>query len=771
MPESARRTLVTAALPYANGPLHLGHLAGCYLPADIYVRYLRQQGQPVLFVCGSDEHGAAITMKARKAGKSPGEVVDEYDALMRQAFEQFGIAFDIYSRTSDRPRSGEADDVRAGLHRATAQEFFTRFIQTGDLEPRQTEQLYDPEAQVFLADRYVTGTCPVCSYPRAYGDQCENCGSTLAPDQLIDPRSTLSGATPVKRATTHWFLRLDKWSDTIRQYIDAHDEWRANVLGQCRSWLNAKDGLQPRAMTRDLDWGIDVPVVTDAKGNVLVSADDAAGKKLYVWFDAPIGYISATKEWAMRQGTPDAWKDWWLLDTSLPEHEREQKSTRLVHFIGKDNIVFHCILFPEMLHRHGAYVRADAVPANEFLNLEGEKLSTSRGWAVWLHEYLADPDLGPRTDELRYYLTAIAPETSDSNFSWKDFQTRINSELVATFSNYVHRVMTLVWKYYEGKPVDELTKKAVEKNDWYQFRISRPENREGYEIYTEGVFYNYNLAIKSFQLKAGMEIIMSYVRSWNVMLSETKPWKTVEEHPELTRITLCHAINSILYMWKLITPYLPEASVKLARCLNIDPKLPPEEIGVNHQLGQPEMLFTPIPDEVIARQVAKLDAVRAAQSAAATPPTVGGVAERRPAGEADPTRAAGATYPKAGEVNLPPPKAEIAFADFERLDLRLGTVTAASAVPKADKLLHLTVSLGALDPAGTRSIVSGIAQHYRPEQLVGQRVLVVANLAPRTMRGVESRGMVLLAEGPDGRLVLVQPPPGAEGLPDGSVVR
>ncbi len=735
MSDSPRRTLVTAALPYANGPVHLGHLAGCYLPADIYVRYLRQQAKAaglnptdsVLFVCGSDEHGAAITMKARKEGKTPGEIVDHYDAQMQSAFERFGISFDIYSRTSDRPRAGEAADVRAGLHRATAQEFFQKFIEKGDLEPRQTEQLYDPEAQVFLADRYVVGTCPVCSHPRAYGDQCENCGSTLSPDQLIDPRSTLSGATPVKRQTTHWFLRLDKWSDTIRQYIDAHEDWRANVLGQCRSWLNAKDGLQPRAMTRDLDWGIDVPVVSGPDAAHSVTAEQAAGKKLYVWFDAPIGYISATKEWAIRQaekgqGTPDAWNQWWLRDHSKPEAD----DTRLVHFIGKDNIVFHCILFPEMLKRHGDYIRADAVPANEFLNLEGDKLSTSRGWAVWLDDYLIDPDLGSRTDELRYYLTAIAPETSDSNFSWKDFQTRINSELVATFSNYVHRVMTLVWKYYEGKlpsfPLYQVVGTLVTR----ELEIDR--------------------ALKRFQFKEALTELMKYCISLNVDMQNVSPWKLRDADIEKRDIFLRHSVMHLVKLAHLTAPFLPNASKRLYQMLSLTPgqDLPSDP----HQLDEAQMLFTPIPDEVIARQTARLEAIRAAQSVAALPST-----------------------PVASPAELPPAKAEIAFADFEKLDLRLGTVTAAVRVPKADKLLHLTVSLGALDAEGSRSIVSGIAQHYTPEALVGQRVLVVANLAPRTMRGVESRGMVLLAEGPDGRLTLVQPPPGAEGLPDGSAVR
>ncbi len=743
MPDTPRRTLVTAALPYANGPLHLGHLAGCYLPADIYVRYLRQQGQEVLFVCGSDEHGAAITMKARKEGKTPGETVDHYDALMKKAFADFGIAFDIYSRTSDRPRAGEPADVRAGLHRETAQEFFQKFIQSGDLEPRQTEQLFDPEAQVFLADRYVTGTCPVCSHPKAYGDQCENCGSTLSPDQLIDARSTLSGATPVKKQTTHWFLRLDRWQDTISNYIEGHPEWRANVLGQCRSWLNAKDGLQPRAMTRDLDWGIDVPVI---EGHI--TAEQAAGKKLYVWFDAPIGYISATKEWAIREaeqvrGTPDAWKQWWLRDASKPESE----NTRLVHFIGKDNIVFHCILFPEMLQRHGAYVRADAVPANEFLNLEGDKLSTSRGWAVWLHDYLADPDLGSRTDELRYYLTAIAPETSDSNFSWKDFQTRINSELVATFSNYVHRVMTLVWKYYEGKVPDAK-----------DFQLANSYSADHGSV----ISIDWMKCIEGFRFKEGQEAFMRYARDCNVFLTKMEPWKNLDD-PESVKRTMYYAVQTLADFCNFSQPFLPAASERLRRMLNYDPNQV-RDLKRGHQLGQPEMLFTPIPDEVIARQTAKLEAIRAAT----TPPTLGGVAPIAiGVGEVNPPAASGATSPQVGKVNPPAAKAEIAFADFEKIDLRLGTVTAAARVPKADKLLQLTVSLG-LD---TRTIVSGIAQHYTPEALVGQRVMVVANLAPRTMRGVESRGMVLLAEGPDGRLVLVQPPPGAEGLPDGSVVR
>ncbi len=728
-----RKTLVTAALPYANGPVHLGHLAGCYLPADIYVRYLRQQGRPVLFVCGSDEHGAAVTMKARKEGVRVEDIIDRYDAQMKASFERFGISFDIYSRTSDRPRAGEPADIRAGIHRDTAQEFFTKFIESGDLEPRDTEQLYDPEANVFLADRYVTGTCPVCSYIKAYGDQCENCGSTLSPDELIDPKSTISGVTPVKKATTHWYLKLNEWSDDIKYYInELHPDWKTNVLGQCRSWLNARVGdnvgLQPRAMTRDLDWGIDVPLVPGH-----ITAAQAAGKKLYVWFDAPIGYISATKEWAQKQGTPDAWKDWWFLDKSYPEPEREKNSTRLIHFIGKDNIVFHCILFPEMLKRHGSYIRADNVPANEFLNLEGDKLSTSRGWAVWLDDYLNDTDLGQRTDELRYYLTAIAPETSDSNFSWKDFQTRINSELVATFSNYVHRVMTLVWRYYEGKvPLWE-----------YDGVVFSPGDRTN-EIAR---------CLSHFHFKEGLTHFMNYCIQLNGGLQRAEPWKLKEDQKSQRDAALAISVSHVLVLAKLSAPFLPLASEKLYRMLNATPDM--TELPAGHQLGKPEMLFTPIPDEVIARQVAKLDAVRAAH----TPPIVGGVAERSEAGEVAASLSAGA--------EVPPAKPLIEFADFEKIDLRLGTVTAASAVPKADKLLQLTVSLG-LD---VRTIVSGIALHYTPEQLVGQRVLVVANLAPRKMRGVESQGMILLAESPAGKLTLVQPPAGTEGLPDGSVVR
>jgi methionyl-tRNA synthetase len=724
-----RKTLVTAALPYANGPIHLGHLAGCYLPADIYVRYLRQQGRPVLFVCGSDEHGAAVTMKARKEGIRVEDIIDRYDAQMKASFERFGISFDIYSRTSDRARAGDASDIRAGIHRDTAQEFFTKFIESDDLEPRDTEQLYDPEANVFLADRYVTGTCPVCGYAKAYGDQCENCGSTLSPDQLIEPRSTLSGATPVKRPTTHWYLRLDRWADTIRQYIDSHDEWKVNVLGQCRSWLNAKDGLQPRAMTRDLDWGIDVPLLPGH-----ITAAQAAGKKLYVWFDAPIGYISATKEWARQQGTPDAWKDWWLRDPAKSESE----DTRLIHFIGKDNIVFHCILFPEMLKRHGSYIRADNVPANEFLNLEGDKLSTSRGWAVWLDDYLNDSDLGPRTDELRYYLTAIAPETSDSNFSWKDFQTRINSELVATFSNYVHRVMTLVWKYYDGKVPDAK-----------DFQLANSYSADHGLV----IGVDWRNSIESFRFKEGQEALLRYARDCNVFLTKMEPWKNLDD-PESVKRTMYYAVQTLVGFCDLSRPFFPTASERLRNMLNYDPSKVPE-LKRGHQLGQPEMLFTPIPDEVIARQVAKLDAVRAAH----TTPIVGGVAERSEAGEV--------AAPLSIVAEAPPAKPLIEFVDFERLDLRLGTVVAAAAVPKADKLLQLTVSLG-LD---VRTIVSGIAQHYMPEQLVGQRVLVVANLAPRKMRGVESQGMILLAESPTGQLTLVQPPAGTEGLPDGSVVR
>ncbi len=688
------RTTITAALPYANGPLHIGHLAGVYVPADLYARYLRLVGRPVLFVCGSDEHGVAITIKARQEGLSPQELVDRYHGQLEAGMRAMNISVDIYSRTS------------LPIHHQTAQEFFLKFHEKGLFTEQTTEQFFDPEAGLFLADRYVVGTCPKCGYDRAYGDQCERCGTSLSPTDLIDPRSALTGAVPELRPTTHWFLPLQNWQSTIEKYIlEDHTDWKPNVFGQCKSWL--QDGLQARAMTRDMDWGVPVPL------------PKAEGKVLYVWFDAPIGYISATKHWAAQRAaedpsrcSPDDWKIWW-----------QAPDTRLVHFIGKDNIVFHCIIFPILLMGHGDYIWADQVPANEFLNLEGEKISTSRNWAVWAHEFLADyPD---QVDVLRYVLTSIMPETKDNDFTWADYQARNNNELVATLGNFVHRVLTLIHKYYGGNvpaPVD-----STERERELLAHIPRTAAEVGQ-------------ALDRFRFREALTAAMELARAGNKYLADTEPWKLYKTDPQATQTVLYTALQVVAALGVVFEPFTPEAAAHI-RHMTCQPEPAwhqleqPELVPAGTALAEARMLFRKLDDDFVAQQLARLHASR---STAETP---------------------AAPVPPAFS---PPRKPEITYEQFAALDLRIATVTAAERVPKADKLLKLTLDTG-LD---TRIVVSGIAEHFAPEVVVGRQVVLLANLAPRKLRGIESQGMILMAEGADGRLFFVQPdgllPPGAE---------
>ena len=657
MKKDFKRTLITAALPYANGPVHIGHLAGVYIPSDIYARYLRLKGEEVLFVCGSDEHGVPVTIKAKKEGITPQDVVDRYDAIIRQSFADFGITFDIYGRTT------------SPTHREHAAAIFRTLYDKGEFLEEESEQYYDPEAKQFLADRYITGTCPRCQYDRAYGDQCEHCGSTLNPTDLIHPKSAISGATPELRKTKHWYLPLNKHEDFLRQWIlEDHKEWKTNVYGQCKSWLDG--GLQPRAVSRDLDWGIPVPV------------EGAEGKVLYVWFDAPIGYISNTKELL-----PDSWETWW-----------KSEDTRLLHFIGKDNIVFHCIVFPAMLRAEGSYILPDNVPANEFLNLEGDKISTSRNWAVWLNEYLED--LPGKQDVLRYVLTANAPETKDNDFTWKDYQARNNNELVAVFGNFVNRALVLTAKYFEGRvPArGELTDFDRETLDELGKVRSAIEKE-----------------LDSFHFREALKEAMNLARLGNKYLADTEPWKLAKTDMDRVATILNISLQLTANLAIAFAPFLPQSSEKLLGMLQIS--LPAwtdlgrsDLLAVGHQLGQASLLFEKIEDEVIEAQIAKLQATKAANDAAE------------------------AKAPAVGE--------DITFDDFTKLDLRVGTVLECQKVPKADKLLQFRID----DGLGGRTIVSGIAQHYSPEELVGKQVCFIANLPPRKLRGIESQGMILSAE-------------------------
>lgn len=690
------RTTVTAALPYANGPLHIGHIAGAYLPSDIYVRCLRARGKEVLFVCGSDEHGAAITIRAMKDGTTPKAIVDKYHAMMGQAFQDFGIHFDIYHRTS------------AELHKKTSQDFFLQLHKNGAFTEQEEMQYYDEEARQFLADRYIKGTCPVCGNTEAYGDQCEKCGTALSPKELKDVRSTLSGSAPVLRPTKHWYLPMDRaqeWVDTwintgVLDGVQQHDagEWKPQVLGQCNSWL--KDGLRPRAMTRDLDWGVPVPL------------PNAEGKVLYVWLDAPIGYITATEQWAQDKGVD--WEKWWKAD-----------DTRLLHFIGKDNIVFHCIIFPILLKMHGGFILPQNVPANEFLNLEGQKLSTSRNWAVWLHEYIERwPN---RQDELRYALASILPEFKDSEFTWKDFQDKNNNELVSILGNFVQRVFVLCHKYYDGKVPDP-----------------SDGNEQDVLLFAELNALPAKVAdeVDRFRFRDALASAMQAARLGNKYLTETEPWKLEKTDPQRVRTILFNSLRITAALSVLLEPFLPFTTEKLRRMLGIGPMkwddaLRSGLIVPGAELGKPEHLFKPIEDAAIAAEVERLHANKPVEPSPAEP----------------------AVNPSSAQA----PKAPITFDDFAKLDLRVGTITAAERVPKADKLLKLTIDIGEPLP---RTVVSGIALHFTPEELPGQQVVLVANLEPRKMRGVESQGMVLMADGPDGKLVFVRPQattlPGAE---------
>ncbi|HEY9048403.1 MAG TPA: methionine--tRNA ligase [Ohtaekwangia sp.] len=681
-----KRYTITAALPYANGPLHIGHIAGAYLPADTYVRYLRLKGEDVAFICGSDEHGVAITLGARKEGVTPRAFVDKYHQLMKKAFEDFGIAFDIYSRTSN------------PVHYETAQEFFKTIYDQNLFIEETSDQYYDEQEGIFLADRYIIGTCPNCGNPNAYGDQCEKCGTSLSPKQLINPRSTVSGKAPILKPTKHWYFPLDKFESWLKDWlIEGHKDWKTNVYGQCKSWLD--QGLQPRSITRDLDWGIPVPL------------PDAKGKVLYVWFDAPIGYISATKEWK-----PNDWQKYW-----------KDPETRLIHFIGKDNIVFHCIIFPSMLKATGEYILPDNVPANEFLNLEGEKLSTSRNHAVWLHEYLLD--LPGRRDELRYVLNSISPETKDADFTWKDYQQKVNSELVAILGNFVNRVMVLTWKYFDGKVPSE---HELPGTDERRKRILALYNQAHNDLNKS--VKDMADAIKNFRFREAQFQMMNLSRIGNKFLADTEPWKLAKEDMEAVGCILNYALTVVGNIALACEPFLPDGAASIRKQLNSElleqsrKKFWEKEelvhvVPQHHQLGKAELLYRNVEDADMEKQVARLKKTPATTSAPAT------------------------------ENAIKPLKPEIVFDDFGKLDIRIGTVVSAEKMEKSNKLLKLQVD----DGFGVRTILSGIAQHYTPEDIAGKQVTFIANLAPRKMMGTESQGMILMAEDKDGKLRLVRP--------------
>ena len=669
MAKTFKRYLITSALPYANGPVHIGHLAGVYIPSDIYARYQRLRGRDVVWVCGSDEHGVPITIKARKEGVTPQQIVDRYHTLIGESFRRLGISFDIYSRTT------------SPAHARTASEFFRTLYDAGKFIERTTEQYYDQEADTFLADRYIVGTCPRCGNERAYGDQCEQCGSTLSPDELIDPHSAVSGSVPVKRETKHWYLPLDQYEGFLREWIlDGHKEWKSNVYGQCKSWLDG--GLQPRAVSRDLDWGIPVPV------------EGAEGKVLYVWFDAPIGYISATKDL-----TPE-WERYW-----------KDPETKMVHFIGKDNIVFHCIVFPAMLRAHGGYILPDNVPANEFLNLEGEKISTSRNWAVWLHEYL--DEFPGKEDVLRYVLCANAPESKDNDFTWKDFQARNNNELVAVLGNFVNRALVLTHKYFDGSTPALGTLTDYDRLTLEELRSIRPSLEAN---------------IENYRFREALRDAMNYARIGNKYLADTEPWKVVKTDPERVRTILNVALQITADLSVAIEPFLPFTAEKIRRMLAVE-SLGWERLGeaellpAGHRIGEPELLFEKIEDEAVEAQLRKLSETKAANADAES------------------------------KQQADPQKDTISFEDFQRMDIRVSTILEAQRVAKTKKLLRLTVDTG----IDRREIVSGIAEHYTPEELVGKQVLVLVNLAPRELKGILSQGMILMAEDASGKLRLLQP--------------
>lgn len=692
-----KRYLVTSALPYANGPVHIGHLAGVYVPSDIYVRYLRGRGEDVLSICGSDEHGVPITIKAKKEGVTPQDVVDKYNGIIKDAFSRFGISFDIYSRTSSK------------MHAKTASDFFKKLYEQGDFIEQTTEQYYDPEAQQFLADRYITGTCPKCQSEGAYGDQCEKCGSTLSPTELINPKSAITGATPILKETKHWFLPLDKYEPMLRQWIleqhsaeGAGETWKSNVYGQCKSWLDG--GLLPRAVSRDLDWGIPVPV------------EGAEGKVLYVWFDAPIGYISATKELFENRGQADGWKPYW-----------QDQDTKLVHFIGKDNIVFHCIVFPSMLKAHGDFILPENVPANEFLNLENDKISTSRNWAVWLHEYL--DEFPGKEDVLRYVLCANAPETKDNDFTWRDFQARNNNELVAIFGNFVNRALVLTGKYF-GNRVPAIADAGLTDYD--------RETIEQLPTIKAAIEHN----IENYRFREALKEMMNLARLGNKYLADTEPWKVIKTDEARVGTILNISLQITASLAIACEPFLPFTAKKLATMLNLPAsEIKWDNIGcmtllpAGHELGQAELLFEKIEDATVEAQLQKLADTKAANAAA-------------------------------NAVAAPAKEETVQFDDFAKMDIRVSRVVAAEPVPKTKKLLKLTVDTG----IDTRTIVSGIAEYFTPDQMVGKQVLVLVNLAPRVLKGIESQGMILMAESPTGKLSIVAPAGEEADAPVGSTV-
>jgi methionyl-tRNA synthetase len=679
--QNPQRYTVTAALIYANGPIHIGHLAGCYLPADIYVRYLRQQGRDVAFISGTDEHGVPITIKARKEGITPQEVVDKYYTQIRDAFQEFGISFDIYSRTS-KP-----------AHHQVSQDFFANLYNKGIFREEVTEQYYDQKAAQFLADRYIVGTCPNCGNPNAYGDQCERCGTSLSPEELINPHSTLSGEPPIKRPTKNWYLPLDQLQPKIKAYVDSHPEWKTNVAGQCQSWLNA--GLHPRAMTRDLDWGVKVPL------------PDTEGKVLYVWFDAPIGYITFTKELFESRGQD--WEPYW-----------KDPNTKLVHFIGKDNIVFHCIIFPSMLMEHGEFVLADNVPANEFMNLEGDKISTSRNWAVWLHEYLRDFE--GKQDVLRYVLCANSPENKDSDFSWKDFQARNNNELADNLGNFVNRALVLTQKYFGGK--------VPPRSQLFDIDLSIIENirRMPGQIAA---------AIEAFRFREALTLLMELSRMGNKYLADTEPWKLIKTDESRVQTIMNLSLQLVANLAIAMEPFLPFTAGRLNSMLNLPGYRWKDAGGIDllaegHRLGESSLLFTKIEDPIIEAQVQKLlDAKKGNEQAA----------QATAAAEAPPAKP------------LAEPKPAVSFDDFTKMDIRVATILAAEAVPKTKKLLKLTLDTG----IERRTVVSGIAEHYQPGEIIGKQVCLLANLAPRQIMGIMSQGMILMAEDANGSLAFLRP--------------
>ncbi len=679
-----KRYLVTTALPYANGPIHIGHLAGVYVPADIYVRYLRMCGRDVFFVGGSDEHGVPITILARKQNCSPQDIVDKYHELIKKSFEDFGMTYDIYSRTTSK------------THYKTSSEFFKKLYDEGKFIERESEQYFDEEAGVFLADRYIKGTCPKCGAEGAYGDQCEKCGCTLSPDDLINPQSALSGNPPVKKKTKHWYLPLNNYEPWLKEWIlDGHKEWKTNVYGQCKSWIDG--GLQPRAVSRDLEWGVPVPV------------EGAEGKVLYVWFDAPIGYISNTIE-----ALPDTWETYW-----------KSEDTKMVHFIGKDNIVFHCIVFPSMLKAYGGgYILPENVPANEFLNLEGDKISTSRNWAVWLHEYLAD--FPGKQDVLRYVLCANAPETKDNDFSWKDFQTRNNSELVAIYGNFVNRAVVLTHKYFGGTVPQDLKPEAIDRETLAQVAVIKEEIQS---------------CLENYKFREALKSAMNLARLGNKYLTDTEPWKVAKTDLERTASILNVSLKLCADLAIAFAPFLPFSTEKLLHMLNLQKEiLTWDNLGredlllPGNKLNAAELLFGKIEDEEIDRQLNRLEEIRKTNAAAA-----------------------------AAASPVVPQKEECTFEDFEKMDIRTATVLEAERVPKTDKLLKLSIDTG----IDRRTIVSGIAEYYTPEEMVGKQICILANLAPRKIRGIESKGMILMAKEKDGKMRIVTP---EERLKNGATI-